>query len=1330
MKRSKRILALFLSMVLLLGMLPMSALAAENEGEEELKRYTVLVLDTSSTATFLHDGEPIYTADTAIEYVKKAAMKFISSLVNADGTNYVAVVSFKATASVVSGFTDDTQALNKKVGELTAADNIRDISAGLEAADALISTVPDGEHVRKNVVLFTTGMTNNGDYSYSGRYDENTVGSNWRRTDTNIRLYAYANHAISVAEALKQKATLYTIGLFQTMEGMPEQGKDIVEFFKLTAKDLATSTDYYYPVDDPDDLEFTFGDVAGDIVNEKKIITSKFKWSGEAKKGGDQESICYYSDDYFMESSTIMNSHLRTMSIAFVLSSFASEDSDTTWEQKSNSEKDEEAKKTEDIVFSKTAKWRNARDLLCGKENDKDYPGLGFGDETFRVNDFWMSKPTRDSIGVLAANKTLRDGSTLVALAIRGGGYEQEWSSNLTVGLWDEHEGFAKAKRDTLDFLDEYLTEMKITGPIKLWIVGYSRSAVTANMVGGALDSGYQLANGTTVAFDDLFVYTFEPPQGSMKSTTRGNYSNIHNIINGNDLVAMVAPSAWDFARFNSNNDWIPSAAGTRDFIKYRKNMLRMLEAIDGMQPTPAFDYKIREFLPLSRVKVDWKAILPGGEPFISREFYNVSTHTALCAVIDYLADDVLESRATYVADWQAGMRTFMYLWKGGSIVNILGVRMSPIEFTKDIFSKLTFERIMEILAPAYKFSLDPRYTLDKREKEIRENIRAFVAEALSNYNLIGTAEWLIGLEEALNDLLWRLMWSSAKDALLNNGTKVQLLADFIYLIVEDSVFQPHYPDITFAWMMSMDSYYNGEDVTKSNQVTRVVHINCPVDISVYDGRGTLVASIVGDEPQVIDGSAIPAFVNTDGEKVVMLPPDETYEIRVEATAEGSVNLGIQEYYFSTASVNRLQNYYNIPVQTGELIKVRLPELTEQERTSVCSDGSDAQYQVLHGETTLTPSESYTGEDAQRSYEITVTVDGENGIVKGGGTFAHGTFAQLEAFPRNGAEFLGWYLDENLVSTDAVYRFAVTEDMAFTARFGDAAELYTLHVSAESGGTVKNVTLTVPAGVQINLVAVADPEYTFAFWKSNAGTIENTRNADTWFTMPSEDAQVFATFTKNGEPDEPEDPETPTPVIQPSGPSSQPKHEENCPGRRFQDVDTTLWYHAAIDFVLEQNYMSGTSQTTFAPNGALTRAMLVQILYNMEQKPVSNGSVSFKDVKAGDWYKAALTWAIENQIVMGYTDGTFRPNDAISREQLAAILFRYHAYKGREADQGNDLGMFSDAKRVSAWATDAMQWAVAKQIVNGKGNGLLDPHGATTRAQAAQMLMNYQKSLG
>lgn len=1313
MKRSKRLLSLLLCIVMLLSMLPVSVLAAENETPETLKRYTVLVLDTSNTASFTADGKPIYTADTAVEYVKKAAKKFISSLVNADGSNYVAVVSFKSTASVVSGFTDDIQALHEKVEALTADEVIRDISAGLESADTLISAIPDGENVRKNVVLFTTGMTNHGDYSYSGKYDDQTVGSSWYRTDTGIRLYAYANHAIAAAEALKQKATLYTIGLFQTMDGMPERGKDIVEFFKLTTKDLATSEEYYYPVDDPDDLEFTFGDVAGDIVNKKKIITSKFKWHGSIASDRDQEGTCYYSDDYFLETSTIENTHRRTMSLAFVLSGFASKDGSTDWDQGV----DENGVRNND----KDPKWKNAKNLLCGIDGNEDYPGLGFDEETFQVNDFWLRKPTRDSIGVLAANKTLRDGSRLVALAIRGGGYEQEWASNFTIGLWDEHEGFAKAKRDTLSFLDSYLTEMQITGPIKLWIVGYSRSGVTANMVGGALDSGYQLANGATVAFDDLFVYAFEPPQGSMQEQVRGNYSNIHNIVNPNDPVAMVAPSAWNFARY-SNDAWIPSAAATKDFAKYQTNMLLTLADFDGMESVGKF-YKVRERLPLTRIKVDWSAILPFGDPFISRETYYISTHSALSTLVGTLANDILDSRATYVADWQAGVRTIMSLVEGGGIADMFGERMSAQEFFSDFFSKLTFERLLEILDPA--FSLNPFYSFAERQKDIERNVKAFVAEALSNYDFLATTEWILNLTDALSDLITRFLIFAAEDIVLHQSTRLQLVWDLIYMIVEKSAAQPHFPDITLAWIMSMDSYYGADDITKSNQLTRVVHINCPVDISVYDSSGALVASIVGDEPQTVDGSMIPAFINTDGEKIVMLPPDETYELHADATADGSVNLAIQEYYFSTSSVNRLLDYFNIPVQTGEQIKVLLPELTEQEMTSVSPSGSSAQYQVLHNAAALAPSDSYTGEDAQRSYEVTVTVDGENGMVNGGGTFAHGTFAQLEAFPANGAAFLGWYLGETLVSTELTYRFAVTEDLAFTAKFGDAAELYTLQVSAGIGGSVKNITLHVPANVRVNLVAVADEGYTFASWRTDAGTIENAGEADTWFTMPARSAHVFASFTKDGGGELPKPPVTPS---SPSGTLSQPAGEEACPSRSFTDVDTSLWYHEAIDYVLEKGYMNGTGRTLFEPNGKLTRAMLVQILYNMEGKPAVIGTVSFKDVPDGAWYQDALAWAAANEIVLGYSDGTFHPGDPISREQLAAILFRYHGYKGRDTSHRQSLA-FTDAEAVSAWAQDAMQWAVAEKIVNGKGQGLLDPHGKTTRAQAAQMLMNYQKSL-
>lgn len=1320
MKRSKRLLSLLLCIVMLLGMLPVSVLAAENETPETLKRYTVLVLDTSNTASFTADGKPIYTADTAVEYVKKAAKKFISSLVNADGSNYVAVVSFKSTASVVSGFTDDTQALHEKVEALTADEVIRDISAGLESADTLISAIPDGENVRKNVVLFTTGMTNHGDYSYSGKYDDQTVGSSWYRTDTGIRLYAYANHAIAAAEALKQKATLYTIGLFQTMDGMPERGKDIVEFFKLTTKDLATSEEYYYPVDDPDDLEFTFGDVAGDIVNKKKIITSKFKWNGSIEDDRDQEGTCYYSDDYFLETSTIENSHRRTMSLAFVLSGFSSRDRSTSWDQ--------EAVKNGD----KEPKWKNAKNLLCGIAGNEDYPGLGFDEETFQVNDFWLNEPTKDSIGVLAANKTLRDGSRLVALAIRGGGYKQEWASNFTIGLWDEHEGFAKAKRDTLSFLDSYLTEMQITGPIKLWIVGYSRSGVTANMVGGALDSGYQLANGATVAFDDLFVYAFEPPQGSMREQVRGNYSNIHNIVNVNDLVALVAPSAWGFSRYSSLT-LIPSKALTDGFSDREKTMKKMLKEIKKANNSGLSEYAletwVNEFYKVSETStqyhiwINWDKRLFDGRPFIEAGKVTVPTFFELQNTMNMLALGIIGSRTAYVADWQAGIREIAALVKGGSLTELGKDDITAEEFIEKFFGALTLERLYDIVSPA--FSLNPFYLPAQREEDIANNVKAFVMETLSDNELWGTIYWAADVPMLLVEVLNKACVALVADTIASNTVYLQSIFNFGRLLTEERLFQPHYPDITLAWIMSMDSYYGADDITKSNQLTRVVHINCPVDISVYDSSGALVASIVGDEPQTVDGSMIPAFINTDGEKIVMLPPDETYELHADATADGSVNLAIQEYYFSTSSVNRLLDYFNIPVQTGEQIKVLLPELTAQEMTSVSPSGSSAQYQVLHNAAALAPSDSYTGEDAQRSYEVTVTVDGENGMVNGGGTFAHGTFAQLEAFPANGAAFLGWYLGETLVSTELTYRFAVTEDLAFTAKFGDAAELYTLQVSAGTGGSVKNVTLNVPANVRVNLVAVADEGYTFASWRTDAGTIENAGEVDTWFTMPARSAHVFASFTKDGGGELPKPPVTPS---SPSGTLSQPAGEEACPSRSFTDVDTSLWYHEAIDYVLEKGYMNGTGRTLFEPNGKLTRAMLVQILYNMEGKPAVTGTVSFKDVPDGTWYQGALAWAAANEIVLGYSDGTFHPGDPISREQLAAILFRYHGYKGRDISHRQSLA-FTDAEAVSAWAQDAMQWAVAEKIVNGKGQGLLDPHGKTTRAQAAQMLMNYQKSL-
>ena len=147
---------------------------------------------------------------------------------------------------------------------------------------------------------------------------------------------------------------------------------------------------------------------------------------------------------------------------------------------------------------------------------------------------------------------------------------------------------------------------------------------------------------------------------------------------------------------------------------------------------------------------------------------------------------------------------------------------------------------------------------------------------------------------------------------------------------------------------------------------------------------------------------------------------------------------------------------------------------------------------------------------------------------------------------------------------------------------------------------------------------------------------------------------------------------------------------------------------------------SNTTDGTFDPGGILSRAQLAQILYNMAGKPGINGGGSFMDVAPDSWYADAVMWAAAQGIAGGYGNGKFGPNDHITREQLAVMLWRY----SREpAAAGKELP-FSDANRASGWALDALRWAAENGILNGKGNGMLDPRGLTSRAETAQMLKN------
>lgn len=176
-----------------------------------------------------------------------------------------------------------------------------------------------------------------------------------------------------------------------------------------------------------------------------------------------------------------------------------------------------------------------------------------------------------------------------------------------------------------------------------------------------------------------------------------------------------------------------------------------------------------------------------------------------------------------------------------------------------------------------------------------------------------------------------------------------------------------------------------------------------------------------------------------------------------------------------------------------------------------------------------------------------------------------------------------------------------------------------------------------------------------------------------------------------------------------------------CFSQQFDDVDLAKWYHESLDYVLANGLMQGFTDGTFQPDGTLTRAMLVQILYNMEGQPESDAQSQFSDVTETKWYYNAVVWAAENGIVNGYTDGTFKPDEAITREQLVTIFWRYAGEPETESTEVT----FDDAENVSAYAENAVTWATENNIVNGMGNNRFAPKAGSTRAQTAKILKGY-----
>lgn len=364
-----------------------------------------------------------------------------------------------------------------------------------------------------------------------------------------------------------------------------------------------------------------------------------FTYQSDCRKdtSGNYTAACYYSDSYFSHSAAQYDPSLATMSVSLAMAAFSRDGGG--W----------------------GVKYENAAALL------RD---MGFTEESIRYNSFFAETPRADSIAVIAGNKPVTVNGqpcTLIALAVRGGNYGLEWVSNFTLGPEGTHAGFAKAGDDALDFMKEYISEQGITGPVKIWVTGYSRGAAAANLLGAALDEGALSNTGITCTPEDIFVYCFECPAGAVRAeiTDPSLYGNIFNILNRNDPVPYLAPDILDFCRYGTDVYLPEPDTYAGDYEAARSRMLSVFFGLDSAEPGMDLSFRLNKFpfldVPLESGSASDAADVP---PLLTQGMF-------LQNITDHLAGEIIGSREIYAAEYEDAVEIFFYAlvgWSGSGI--------------------------------------------------------------------------------------------------------------------------------------------------------------------------------------------------------------------------------------------------------------------------------------------------------------------------------------------------------------------------------------------------------------------------------------------------------------------------------------------------------------------------------------------------------------------------------------------------------------------------------------------------------------------------------------
>ena len=368
------------------------------------------------------------------------------------------------------------------------------------------------------------------------------------------------------------------------------------------------------------------------------------------------------------------------------------------------------------------------------------------------------------------------------------------------------------------------------------------------------------------------------------------------------------------------------------------------------------------------------------------------------------------------------------------------------------------------------------------------------------------------------------------------------------------------------------------------------------------------------------------------------------------------------------------------------------PESIKDKAAHVYTDDADTTCDVCGYERTVTPP---------APTEFIVTFDAGDGTPSVGSmTTTNQKLSSLPSASRSKHSFDGWYTEKSggtKVTTDTVFSANTTVCAHWTyigGGYNPHVTYYTLRFETGGGSDIPSVQGTYNTYIDLTKYVPTWRGHTFIGWYSERSLTNKVSGV-----YLTKDMTVYALWRVDENP----------------GTGANP----------FTDVSQKDWFYGDVMFVYENGLILGTCKTLFSPHGTATRGMMATILWRMEGSPAPKGKNSFTDVEAGKWYADAITWTAENSIFAGYGKDKFGPDDPITREQLAAIFYRYADYKGYDLTVKGNPDTCKDADKITDYAKTAMQWTVGSGLVKGKSGNLLDPQGTATRAEIAAMLHRF-----